>query len=160
MGRCKQQDLTTIYITHGHGDHWFGIGALLDRFANAKAVATPGTVRAMQRWPDRMNLWNGWFPGQVPDQPVIAEEIEGNAIDLEGNELRVVELGHSDTQDSTCLYVPSIGLVCVGNPAFNGTHPWLAGCPNTQKRNEWISALRQDRVAQPAGRNSRAQASR
>ncbi|MGB6591775.1 MAG: MBL fold metallo-hydrolase, partial [Candidatus Nitrosopolaris sp.] len=69
------------------------------------------------------------------------KEIEGNAIDLEGNELRVVELGHSDTQDSTCLYVPSIGLAVVGDAAFNGTHPWLAGCPNTQKRTEWISAL-------------------
>jgi glyoxylase-like metal-dependent hydrolase (beta-lactamase superfamily II) len=135
------KNLTTIYITHGHGDHWFGIGALLDRFANAKAVATPGTVRAMQRWPDRMYLWNGWLPGQIPDQPVTAEEIEGNTIDLEGNELRVVELGHSDTQDSTCLYVPSIGLAVAGDAVFNGTHPWLAGCPNTQKRNEWISAL-------------------
>src|SRR5690348_2938646 len=26
------KNLTTIYITHGHGDHWFGIGALLERF--------------------------------------------------------------------------------------------------------------------------------
>ena len=80
-------------------------------------------------------------PGQVPNDPVIAEEIEGNTIDLEGNELRAVEVGHSDTQDSTCLYVPSIGLAVVGDAAFNGTHPWMAGCPTTQKRNEWISAL-------------------
>jgi glyoxylase-like metal-dependent hydrolase (beta-lactamase superfamily II) len=88
-----------------------------------------------------MTLWNDWPPGQAPNDPVIAEALEGNAIDLEGNELRVVELGHSDTQDSTCLYVPSIGLAVVGDAAFNGTHPWLAGCPTTQKRNEWISAL-------------------
>src|SRR4030095_4785581 len=26
------KNLTTIYITHGHGDHWFGISALLERF--------------------------------------------------------------------------------------------------------------------------------
>jgi glyoxylase-like metal-dependent hydrolase (beta-lactamase superfamily II) len=26
------KNLTTIYITHGHGDHCLGIGALLDRF--------------------------------------------------------------------------------------------------------------------------------
>ena len=26
------KNLTTIYGTHGHGDHFFGIGALLDRF--------------------------------------------------------------------------------------------------------------------------------
>jgi glyoxylase-like metal-dependent hydrolase (beta-lactamase superfamily II) len=35
------KNLTTIYITHGHGDHWFGIGTLLERFPNAKAVAIP-----------------------------------------------------------------------------------------------------------------------
>jgi glyoxylase-like metal-dependent hydrolase (beta-lactamase superfamily II) len=33
------KNLTTIYITHGHEDHWFGIGALLEHFPNAKAVA-------------------------------------------------------------------------------------------------------------------------
>jgi glyoxylase-like metal-dependent hydrolase (beta-lactamase superfamily II) len=52
------KNLTTIYITHGHGDHCLGIGAFSLR----------------------------------------------NAIDLEGNELRVVELGHSYTEDSMCLY--------------------------------------------------------
>jgi len=136
------KNLTTIYITHGHGDHCLGIGALLHRFANAKAVATPGTVRVMREaFSDRMILWNGWLPGQVPKDPVIAEELEGNTIDLEDNELRAVELGHSDTQDSTCLYVPSIGLAVAGDAVFNGTHPWLASCPTTQKRNEWISAL-------------------
>jgi hypothetical protein len=31
------KNLTTIYATHGHGDHFFGIGALLDRFPNARA---------------------------------------------------------------------------------------------------------------------------
>jgi glyoxylase-like metal-dependent hydrolase (beta-lactamase superfamily II) len=94
-----------------------------------------------------MILWNGWLPGQVPNDPVIAEELEGNAIDLEGNELRAVELGHSDTQDSTCLYVPSIRLAVAGDAAFNSTHLWLAGCPTPQKRNEWISAL--DKIEPP-----------
>jgi hypothetical protein len=41
-----------------------------------------------------MNFWNAFFPGQISNQPVIAKELEGDAIDLEGNELRVVELGH------------------------------------------------------------------
>ena len=37
----KKKNLTTIYITHGHGDHWFGVGTILKRFPNARVVATP-----------------------------------------------------------------------------------------------------------------------
>src|SRR5436190_24194527 len=44
---AKGKNLTTIYITHGHGDHCFGIGTLLERFPNAKAVETPNVVNVM-----------------------------------------------------------------------------------------------------------------
>src|SRR3984893_15058781 len=27
---AKGKNLTTIYITHGHGDHWFGVDTLLE----------------------------------------------------------------------------------------------------------------------------------
>ena len=38
------KNLTTIYVTHGHGDHFFGIGAVLNRFPNARAMATPDVL--------------------------------------------------------------------------------------------------------------------
>src|ERR1700674_1548034 len=46
---AKNRNLTTIYITHGHGDHWFGVGTLLERFPNAKAVAMPNAVKVMRQ---------------------------------------------------------------------------------------------------------------
>src|SRR6266545_800457 len=53
------KNLTTIYITHGHGDHWFGIGALLERFPNARAVATPNVVKVMSQnaSPEGLKIW-------------------------------------------------------------------------------------------------------
>ena len=80
------KNLTTIYIMHGHGDHWFGIGALLERFPNARAVARPDIVRVMRQHasPEFLErIWKAGFPGQIPDRLVIAEELKGDVIDLE-----------------------------------------------------------------------------
>ena len=139
----KGKNLTTIYITHGHGDHWFGVGTLLERFPNAKVVATPNTVKVMRQnaSPEALNgAWKPGFPGQIPDKLVIAEELKGNVIDLEGQELVAVELGHTDTDYTTCLHVPSIGLVVAGDAAYNDVHLYLAES-DAQKRLEWIAAL-------------------
>src|ERR1700756_5752347 len=63
---AKGKNLTTIYITHGHGDHWFGIGTLLERFPHARAVATPNVVRLMRQHasPDVLKIWKSAFPDQ------------------------------------------------------------------------------------------------
>jgi glyoxylase-like metal-dependent hydrolase (beta-lactamase superfamily II) len=137
------KNLTTIYITHGHGDHWFGIGTLLERFPNAKAVAKPDVVKVMRRHasPEVLDgVWKAAFPGQIPDRIVIAEELKGNVINLEGHELDAVELGHTDTDDTTCLNVPSIGLMVAGDAAYNDVHLYLVES-NAKSRQQWISAL-------------------
>jgi glyoxylase-like metal-dependent hydrolase (beta-lactamase superfamily II) len=137
------KNLTTIYVTHGHGDHFFGIGALLDRFPNARAVATSDVVKLMrqQASPEFVaNFWNAFFPRQIPDRRVIAEELKGNVIDLEGHDLVVVDVGHTDTDYTTCLHVPSAGLVVAGDAAYNDVHLYLAES-NAQTRREWIAAL-------------------
>jgi glyoxylase-like metal-dependent hydrolase (beta-lactamase superfamily II) len=137
------KNLTTIYITHGHGDHWFEIGTLLERFPNAKAVATLDVVKVMRQHasPELLDtIWKAMFPDQIPDRLVIAEELIGNVIHLEGHELVAVELGHTDTDHTTCLNVPSAGLVVAGDAAYNDVHLYLAES-NAQTRREWISAV-------------------
>ncbi len=135
--------LKAIYITHAHGDHFFGIRVLQDRFPNVKALATPAVVARMklQITPEKLNdRWRKLFPDQIPDVISIADPLDGNEIDLEGNKLVVVRVGHTDTDDTTCLHVPSIGLVVAGDAVYNGIHPFLNES-NRQTRLEWIAAL-------------------
>jgi len=137
------KNLTTIYITHAHGDHFLGLKSLLDRFPNARAFATASTVAAMQNQvkPEFINsFWEPRFPGQVPSQLAVPEVPEGNTLSLEGEELNVVELGHTDTQHTTALHVPSIGLVISGDAVYNNTHLYLAEC-DEKARFEWLRAL-------------------
>lgn len=139
----KNKNLTTIYITHGHGDHWFGVGTILERFPKAKVVATPSTIKVMEgnSSPDALNhAWGAAFPDQIPKNLVLATALTGNVIDLEGNDVVVVELGHTDTDFTTCVHVPSIGLVVAGDAVYNDVHLYLVES-NAQKRKEWLAAL-------------------
>jgi len=116
---------------------------LLDHFPNAKAIATAKVVNGMhdQIAPQFVkSFWEVRFPGQIPKDLVAAEVIQGSEFELEGKKLVVEEVGHTDTADTTSLYIPSIDLVVAGDAVYNGVHPYLVES-NKQTRLEWIAAL-------------------
>jgi glyoxylase-like metal-dependent hydrolase (beta-lactamase superfamily II) len=137
------KNLTAIYVTHGHGDHFFGLAPLLERFPGAKAVATAEVVGAMREQLSPASIesfWRRLFPGEIPDRLLLAEPLEDNELKLEGHKLVIVNAGRTDTAHSTCLHVPSIGLIVGGDAVYNGIHPYL-GETDTGSRLEWISTL-------------------
>lgn len=146
------KNLTTIYITHGHGDHFFGLAPLLEHFPQARAVAAPAIVKAMQShltpaWVD--GFWHKLFPGEIDDRLVVAEPLNGDEFELEGHKLMVVHTGRTDTAESTSLYVPSLELLLAGDVVYNGIHPFL-GETDKQSRVEWIETLDNLAALKPA----------
>jgi len=137
------KNLIAIYSTHGHGDHFFGAAVVGRRFPSARFLATPAVIRKMrqQASPESLeSFWKPLLPNQIPNDLIVAEPLAGGAIDLEGEDVVVVPLGHTDTDDTTCLHVPSIGLVVAGDAAYNDVHLYL-GESNPLLRGEWIAAL-------------------
>jgi glyoxylase-like metal-dependent hydrolase (beta-lactamase superfamily II) len=138
--------LTTIYITHGHGDHYLGLPVVLDRFPDAQPVAAPRTVRHM-RQQDTQPLDTALrerFPGQIADTIPVPEPLESPEIHLDGATIEVIETGHTDTVDTTSLHVPDLGLIVSGDVAYNHCHMYV-GDTTADGRAEWIAAL--DRLA-------------
>jgi glyoxylase-like metal-dependent hydrolase (beta-lactamase superfamily II) len=141
---ARGKNLTTIYATHGHGDHFFGTSTVLERFPGARFVARPEVIKIMRQQASPESLetfWKPRFPDQIASQLAIAEELTGDVINQEGHDLVSVPLGFTDTASTTCLHVPVIGLIVAGDAAYNGDHLHLSESPDQQKRQEWIAAL-------------------
>jgi glyoxylase-like metal-dependent hydrolase (beta-lactamase superfamily II) len=146
------KNVTYIYVTHAHGDHFFGSAPILERFPKAVLVATPEVVAKMSQEtaPERLSgLWEKLFPGQIPPTLRVAEPLEQDYLELEGEKLVVVRTGHTDTDDTTTLWVPSIQLAVTGDAVYANTHPYLGESGAASKRKEWVKALDTIAALQP-----------
>jgi glyoxylase-like metal-dependent hydrolase (beta-lactamase superfamily II) len=146
------RNLTYIYVTHGHGDHFFGIKQLLEAFPSARAVGTRGTVAAAHAQGEPAfvdSFWGKLFPGQIPEPLAFPEALDGNGFELEGHRLEVVEAGFTDTLDTTALWVPDLRLMIAGDVAYNDTHQYMAES-TSESREQWAQAAEKLAAYEPA----------
>ena len=81
------KDLTTVYVTDGHGDHWFGLGAVASA-SPARGSSQRQLVEGMRKWsaPEVLQtFWQPRFPGQIPDDNPVADPLDGPSFELEGH---------------------------------------------------------------------------
>jgi glyoxylase-like metal-dependent hydrolase (beta-lactamase superfamily II) len=136
--------LRQIYITHGHGDHWFGAIPLLQRFPGVAVRATEGTKQHMatQNTAEfRADFWDRVFPGQLPAGEVGVDVVDERGFELEGVRLVPVEVGHTDTDATTMLHVPQSELLVAGDVVYNGVHLYLTESGGVAGIDEWLAAL-------------------
>jgi len=139
------RNLTYIVATHGHGDHWFSAALLAERF-ESHVFAAASTINQMHRnLAMRDGFWDRLFPNQIPASPVTATAVPDNRLTLEGHDLHIVEVGHSDTDDTSVVHVPDLHLVVAGDVIYNGVHQYLAESADGG-RDAWRRAI--DSVSQ------------
>lgn len=141
---ASRRRLRQIYITHGHGDHWFGAIPLLQRFPDVTVRATEGTAKLMEMQNEpkfRAEFWDRVFPGQIPAGELAVSIVDERGFELEGVALVPVEVGHTDTDATTMLHVPEMSLLVAGDVVYNGVHPYLTESGGVTGINEWLAAL-------------------
>lgn len=148
--RDHGKTLSVVYLTHGHGDHAFGIGQLKAAFPTARILATEGTLaelelQARPEWRD--GFWGKLFPRQIP-QVAFPELLAGDGFEVEGHEFRVIEAGDTDTSGTSSLWVPDLGLIVAGDVVYSRTYPYLAETTPASRRN-WIDALARLKELEP-----------
>ena len=133
--------LTTIYVTHGHADHWYGAGELVARFPGARLVATPPVVEYIHQAADvEAQQWAAMFGDRVVKPTAVPEALNGLTLEMEGYELRIVEVGQGDIRPSTVVHIPAIEAVVAGDVVYNQIHAML-GLSGPREWERWIQSV-------------------
>ena len=119
--------LTTIFITHGHADHYYGIDLLAERFPGVRVVATAKVVAdIVERGQQDLATFSAWFGDNLVVPTSVPEPLEDDGLVLEGHRLQVIDVDQADISPSSALYVPQLGAVIAGDLVYNEIHQMLA----------------------------------
>jgi glyoxylase-like metal-dependent hydrolase (beta-lactamase superfamily II) len=135
-------DLGNVYITHPHADHFLGLPEILAAYPEAEPVALAESIPAMQEQisPGYMQVWGGFFPGQLTDTPMVPRPLAGTTIPIGSSTASLIPVGTSDTAHCSIVHVLALRLVVSGDVVYNQTHMWLRGS-TPETRAEWARAL-------------------
>jgi glyoxylase-like metal-dependent hydrolase (beta-lactamase superfamily II) len=133
--------LTTIYVTHGHADHWYGAGDLSAKFPGARVVATAPVLEYINQEAEvQAQQWSEMFGDRVAKPTAVPEALNALTLELEGFELRIVEVGQGDIRPSTVVHIPAIDTVVAGDVVYNQIHAML-GLSGPRGWERWLQSL-------------------
>jgi glyoxylase-like metal-dependent hydrolase (beta-lactamase superfamily II) len=132
-----------IFVTHGHADHFFGAGPVLDAFPDAALLACDQQVVDAARGQlsaKAMASWNARFPGQLPQSPPVPELAGSPEFDLDGHTILFRTIGGADGALATVVHVPDLATICSGDIVYNNIHMWLWNS-TPDSRETWLASL-------------------
>jgi glyoxylase-like metal-dependent hydrolase (beta-lactamase superfamily II) len=136
------KDLKTIYITHAHPDHYFGLGPIVEAFPGAKVIALPSIARTINKQMfGKIEYWRNIIgPTNVPTKAVRIKPMLQNSFELEGHRIEIIPEVMGDVKYNTVVWIPSIKTLYGSDVLFNQSHPFT--CEITaEERRQWIKDI-------------------
>lgn len=140
--RQSGKTLTTVYISHGDPDYYFGLERIKAAYPNARIVATPQTVAHIKETMDgKLAFWGPKLGTNAPKTLVVPEALEGDTLKLEGQTLKIVGLD-GQQPDRSFVWIPSLKAVVGGVVLANNLHLWMADTQSAQSHADWLATLK------------------
>ncbi|MEP6720260.1 MAG: MBL fold metallo-hydrolase [Variovorax sp.] len=147
--RASGKKLTTVYISHGDPDYYFGLETIKAAFPDAKVVATPQTVEHIQQTAAaKLAFWGPKLQADAPKATVVPEVLAGHTLTLEGQKLEIIGLDGKQP-DRSFVWIPSIKAVVGGVVLANNLHVWMADTQTPQSHADWLATLKTVERLQP-----------
>ena len=131
--------LTTVYISHGDPDYYFGLDVIRRAFPDARIVATPQTVAHIQASKDgKLAYWGPILKDAAPQELVVPDILTGESLTVDGQRLEIV----GPEQGRRFVWIPSLRAAVGGIPVAANLHVWLADTPTPESRRQWQKTLK------------------
>jgi glyoxylase-like metal-dependent hydrolase (beta-lactamase superfamily II) len=135
--------LETIYITHAHPDHYFGLGTIAEAFPKARVIALPSEARIINKqFFGKIDHWEKVIGAiNVPRKTATIEPLTQNYFELEGQRIEIIPEVMGDMKYNTVVWIPSIRTLFGSDVLFNQAHPFT--CELTAgERQQWIRDIK------------------
>jgi glyoxylase-like metal-dependent hydrolase (beta-lactamase superfamily II) len=133
------KNLKTIYISHAHPDHYFGLGTIAEAFPKARVVAIPSEADIINKqFFGKIEHWEGVIGAHnVCRKTAKIEPLAEDYFELEGQRLEIISKVMGDMRYNTMVWIPSIKTLVASDVLFNQAHPFT--CELTvEERRQWI----------------------
>ncbi|CAB1404197.1 Metallo-beta-lactamase superfamily protein PA0057 [Pseudomonas fluorescens] len=148
--RASGKQLTTIYISHGDPDYYFGLDTLTQAFPKAKVLASQPTVDHInQTVAGKLAFWGPKMGTDVPAKTIVPGVLKGDSLMLEGQKLQVIGL-QGKQPDRSFVWIPSLKAVVGGVVVAENIHVWMADTQTAQSHADWLDTLRSIERLKPA----------
>ncbi|MGL0819610.1 MBL-fold metallo-hydrolase Vmh [Vibrio vulnificus] len=140
--RQSGKELTTVYITGGDPDFYFGLQPIVEAFPQVKIKATATIVDHINHTKDqKIGYWGPILGEGAPSQLYVPEVYNGDIV-LEGEKIELKEAGTHNAY----YWIPSLKTALGGVSTYSGIHVWMADSQTKEERLEWVASL--DRMKQ------------
>lgn len=133
--------LTTIYISHGDPDYYFGLDVITAAYPNAKVISTANTQTYIKASMEpKKAYWGPILKENAPQTLVVPEVLQGDTLTIDGEKVQVVGLDGHDPKH-TFVWIPSSKTILGGVVVFNNMHVFLADTQTPESRQKWYKTL-------------------
>lgn len=147
--RASGKRLTTIYISHGDPDFYFGLDTLTAAFPEARVLASQPTVDHIKKTVEgKLAYWGPKMAADAPAETIVPGVLEGDSLMLEGQKLQVVGL-EGKQPERTFVWIPSIKAVVGGVVVAQNIHVWMADTQTAQSHADWLATLQAIETLKP-----------
>ena len=147
--KTSGKKMTTIYVSHGDPDFYFGLEVFKKYFPEVTVYASLATVEHIKATAQKkLEVWGERLGKNITSNAILPQVLKGSSIDLEGQKLEIIGLEGSPSK--TFVWIPSIKAVVGGINVFGNTfHLWMADAQTAEARKQWIGVLDKIESLQP-----------